>query len=301
MSVIKLKRSATANKAPDVNSLQLGEVAINTYDGHIYMKSYNGQFDIKKFINETKLQENLANGTYTIKLTEDSLNLALGKGLSVDSDTNKVVVNLGTGLNFDDNGAIATSSSDTTTTTKDMILSNNWQTNLGNLEQYTYNIDYDGNEYHIIDGGRDVYDDGNYIKTNDNRLSYSTSIYKSAGFLLFSLNDIYGIKFYGETGADSVGQVDVQTNVVINDAKTINTSYKVIHNGRGGDPAIHHIVFSEKQVSNHKNSDDTNNDYDEYLFDTTGKVYLMVMWSNSTDAWDAGNISVNNIYSALFE
>ena len=299
-AIIKLKRSATANKVPDINSLQLGEIAINTYDGHIYMKSYDGQFDMKKFINEKTLQDNLANGEYTVKVTADSLNLAFGNGLEVDSTTNKVVVKLGDGLSFDDTGAIICDTS-SGNTNPNMELSNNWQTNLGNLEQYTYNVEYDGDDYHIIDGGRDIYDDGNYIKINDNKLSYSTAIYKSAGFLLFELNDVYGIKFYGETGADSAGQVDIQTNVVINTAKNIYTSYKVIHNGRGGDPAIHHIVFSEKQVSNHKYSSDTNNDYDEYLFNETGKVYLMVMWSKSTDAWDGGDISINNIYSALFE
>ena len=35
---IKLKRSATAGKIPTTSSLELGEVAINTYDGKMYMK-----------------------------------------------------------------------------------------------------------------------------------------------------------------------------------------------------------------------------------------------------------------------
>ena len=38
MSTIKLKRSAVAGKIPTTGSLELGEVALNTYDGRIYVK-----------------------------------------------------------------------------------------------------------------------------------------------------------------------------------------------------------------------------------------------------------------------
>ncbi len=40
--VIKLKRSAKQNQAPTTSQLELGEVAINTYDGKMYIKKDNG-------------------------------------------------------------------------------------------------------------------------------------------------------------------------------------------------------------------------------------------------------------------
>lgn len=42
-TVVKLKRSAIPGKVPDTSSLELGELAVNTYDGRIYLKkSVNG-------------------------------------------------------------------------------------------------------------------------------------------------------------------------------------------------------------------------------------------------------------------
>lgn len=40
--IIKLKRSAVAGKAPTVSDLDLGELAVNTYDGKLYTKKNNG-------------------------------------------------------------------------------------------------------------------------------------------------------------------------------------------------------------------------------------------------------------------
>lgn len=39
---IKLKRSAVSGSAPDITDLELGEVAINTYDGKMYIKKDDG-------------------------------------------------------------------------------------------------------------------------------------------------------------------------------------------------------------------------------------------------------------------
>jgi hypothetical protein len=39
---IKLKRSGSANTAPTTSQLELGEVAINTYDGDMYIKKSVG-------------------------------------------------------------------------------------------------------------------------------------------------------------------------------------------------------------------------------------------------------------------
>ena len=45
-NLIKLKRSAVAGKAPAVGDLELGELALNTYDGKLYAKKDNGTASI---------------------------------------------------------------------------------------------------------------------------------------------------------------------------------------------------------------------------------------------------------------
>jgi len=42
MSILKLKRSAVASKVPLTTDLELGELAINTYDGKLFIKKNNG-------------------------------------------------------------------------------------------------------------------------------------------------------------------------------------------------------------------------------------------------------------------
>jgi len=45
-NLIKLKRSAVAGKAPTTSDLELGELALNTYDGELYTKKDNGSASI---------------------------------------------------------------------------------------------------------------------------------------------------------------------------------------------------------------------------------------------------------------
>lgn len=46
MALLKFKRSAVPSKAPALGDLELGELAINTYDGKVYMKKDNGSASI---------------------------------------------------------------------------------------------------------------------------------------------------------------------------------------------------------------------------------------------------------------
>jgi hypothetical protein len=41
-NTIKLRRSATPGKVPQVGDVQLGELALNTYDGKLYAKKDSG-------------------------------------------------------------------------------------------------------------------------------------------------------------------------------------------------------------------------------------------------------------------
>ena len=45
-NTFKLKRSAVAAKVPSTGDLQLGELALNTYDGKLYTKKDNGTASI---------------------------------------------------------------------------------------------------------------------------------------------------------------------------------------------------------------------------------------------------------------
>lgn len=45
-NTVKLKRSAVANKVPTTSDLDLGELAINTYDGKLFLKKDNGTASI---------------------------------------------------------------------------------------------------------------------------------------------------------------------------------------------------------------------------------------------------------------
>ena len=45
-NTIRLKRSATAGKIPLASDLQLGELALNTNDGKLYLKKDNGAASI---------------------------------------------------------------------------------------------------------------------------------------------------------------------------------------------------------------------------------------------------------------
>jgi hypothetical protein len=54
-SIIKLKRSDISNRIPQLSSLELGEIALNTTDGKIFFKNSNNQ--ILTFLNNDYYDE----------------------------------------------------------------------------------------------------------------------------------------------------------------------------------------------------------------------------------------------------
>jgi len=278
--IVKPRRTYTTGKTPD--DFTEGELLINFTDKNIITKDKDD--NIFEFPTVGKINSMIQNKS--LFTSNDLINYFNSDNVSVDPDTGLINIQC---TNCDDS-----------TTVDDLKLSSNWSSDLQNLENDTYNIKYDGDDYHIVDGGRDVYDNGNYIKVNDNNLSYSTSIYKSKGFLLFNLTDVMSVKFSGSTGADFAGTVLSDENITIDSSKKIYTSYKVIEGGFGGDPAIHHIVFSNKTVDTHEKSSDPDNDKDDYYFSGVCDIFLLVMWSKSSNAWDDGNLPLSSIYNALF-
>ena len=66
MSTIKLKRSAVAGKLPTTSGLELGEVALNTYDGRLYIKkSVGGTESIVSFAGSSASENNVHVVAYT--------------------------------------------------------------------------------------------------------------------------------------------------------------------------------------------------------------------------------------------
>ena len=63
---IKLKRSAVAGRIPNVSDLELGEIAINTYDGKMYIKkSVNGEESISEIGQDANLGAVFTSYTFT--------------------------------------------------------------------------------------------------------------------------------------------------------------------------------------------------------------------------------------------
>jgi hypothetical protein len=72
MATLKFKRSAVPAKIPTVSDLGLGELAINTYDGKLYLKKDNGTQSVVEVggsvIAPTAYPQNAQNGNYTLVL-----------------------------------------------------------------------------------------------------------------------------------------------------------------------------------------------------------------------------------------
>ena len=48
--IVKLKRTSVSGKIPSISNLQLGELAINTYDGRVFLEKDNGTPSIEEFL-----------------------------------------------------------------------------------------------------------------------------------------------------------------------------------------------------------------------------------------------------------
>ena len=108
MSTVQLKRSATASKVPLVTDLQLGELALNTYDGRIFFKKDPGTpsivtvattADTQTFTNKT-LTSPVITGTITANSSVGSAGQVLassGSGVYWSTPTTGTVTSVATG------------------------------------------------------------------------------------------------------------------------------------------------------------------------------------------------------------
>ena len=72
---IELKRSAVPGKIPTVNQLDLGELAINTYDGTVYLKQDNGVQSIIQLATTAGSGSVIASASYATYAASSSLPL----------------------------------------------------------------------------------------------------------------------------------------------------------------------------------------------------------------------------------
>lgn len=74
MATLKFKRSAVPAKIPSVSDLGLGELAINTYDGKLYLKKDNGTESVVEVggsaIAPIAYPQNIQSGNYTLVLSD---------------------------------------------------------------------------------------------------------------------------------------------------------------------------------------------------------------------------------------
>lgn len=103
-NLIKLKRSAVAGKAPVVGDLELGELALNTYDGKLYTKKDNGTASIVELsggsgsgggpITETDqvISQNLAINTGKNGMSVGPVEIAATYAVTVPENTTWVIL-----------------------------------------------------------------------------------------------------------------------------------------------------------------------------------------------------------------
>jgi hypothetical protein len=126
-NVVKLKRSAVQGKTPSISDLQLGEVALNTYDGNLFFKKDDGAQAIVQVVTK--------DGTQTLTNKTFSDDLDVGGDLTVTGSlimaTNAENIDLSSGAGIlDDQNSDGASGQILTSTGQGV----RWQTNsAGNL------------------------------------------------------------------------------------------------------------------------------------------------------------------------
>ena len=80
--VVKLKRTSVQGKVPTISNLELGELAINTYDGRIFFEKNDGQLKIEQIVTSN------SETTGSISLTGNftSSNALISNNLNVDGN-----------------------------------------------------------------------------------------------------------------------------------------------------------------------------------------------------------------------
>ena len=106
-NVVKLKRSAVSGNVPSTSQLELGEVALNTFDGNLFFKKDDGVESIIEVVT-TDGQQTLGSKTFTgITLTGDLDMSASNSGIiddqGSDGSSNQILISTGQGVRWVNN------------------------------------------------------------------------------------------------------------------------------------------------------------------------------------------------------
>ena len=96
-NTIKIKRSAVASKVPTTGDLQLGELAVNTYDGKLYTKKDNGTASIVEIGGATGVSSFSAGTTGLTPSVASTGAVTLAGTLAVANGGTGVTTSTGTG------------------------------------------------------------------------------------------------------------------------------------------------------------------------------------------------------------
>jgi len=95
---VKLKRTSVSGKVPSTSNLQLGELAVNTYDGRVFLEKDSGTPSIQEFL--TTNTEHPITGSVTLNGDISATNITLSGNLTVEGTTTTID---STNLNIGDN------------------------------------------------------------------------------------------------------------------------------------------------------------------------------------------------------
>jgi hypothetical protein len=96
--IVKLKRTSVSGKIPSTSNLQLGELAVNTYDGRVFLEKDSGTPSIQEFL--TTNTEHPITGSVTLNGDISATNISLSGNLTVEGTTTTID---STNLNIGDN------------------------------------------------------------------------------------------------------------------------------------------------------------------------------------------------------
>ena len=96
-NIVKIKRSAVADKTPSTSDLELGELALNTYDGNLFFKKDSGTASIVSVATLTGTQT-LTNKTLSSPTITGTLRVGTGGGSTGTSG--QLLASTGSGLQW---------------------------------------------------------------------------------------------------------------------------------------------------------------------------------------------------------
>ena len=81
---VKIRRSAVAHRVPDTNSLELGELAVNTKDGKLYFVKEDGDKSVEQILTTS------SNITGSLQIDQLTLNDSFSYGNTVWNETSGI-------------------------------------------------------------------------------------------------------------------------------------------------------------------------------------------------------------------